>query len=205
MDASFFDGLDSVFNEFTDQLDVPGFIENDEIAEFAPSMEIQAEEISEFFREIDDLQFDRWKELDMGGRIEALFALEKETAEIAHRPPLEVTYEAMEDTTFGYFDGSRIVLSEKFLSSDSYEDYKEVLDTVFHEGRHGYQNYNLREERVDQSQELVESWRVNKDILGYKNGENSLIKELGFYEYYTQPVEVDARVFAETVIAKLDL
>lgn len=205
MDVSVFDGLDSIFDEFSDQLDMPGFIENDEISEFAPSMEIQAQEISEFFHEIEELQFDKWKELNIDGRVEVLSLLENETAEIAHRPSLEITYEAMEDEKFGYFDGSRIVLSEKFLSSDSYEDYKETLDTIFHEGRHGYQNYNLRVERVDQSEELVESWRVNEDILGYKNGENSLIQELGYYEYYTQPVEVDARFFAETVIGKLEI
>lgn len=205
MDASVFDELDSVFDEFTDQLDVPNFIENDEISEFAPSMEIQAQEISEFFHEIDELQFDKWKKLDVDERVEALSVLEKEIAEIAHRPSLEVKYEVMEDGKFGYFDGSSIVLSEKFLSSDSYEDYKETLNTIFHEGRHGYQDYNLREQRVDQSLELVESWRVNEDILGYKNGENSMIQELGYYEYYTQPVEVDARFFAETVIGKLDI
>lgn len=205
METGIFDGLDSVFNEFTDQLDMPNFIENDEISEFAPPMEIQAQEISEFFHETDGLQFSNWKELDVDERVEALSLLEKETAEIAHRPSLEVTYEVMEDGKFGYFDGCRIVLSEKFLSSDSYEDYKETLNTVFHEGRHGYQDYNLREQRVDQSMELVESWRVNEDILGYKNGENSLIRELGYYEYYTQPVEVDARFFAETVIGKLDI
>ena len=195
MDASLLDGLASVFEEFTDRLDLPRFIENDELSEFAPSMEIQAQEISEFFCEIDELQFDKWRELDVDGRVEALSVLEKETAEIAHRPPLEVKY----------FDGNRIVLSEKILSSNSFEDYKETLNTIFHEGRHGYQNYNLRVERIDQSEELVQSWKVNQDILGYKNGENSLIQELGYYEYYTQPVEVDARFFAETVMGKLEI
>ncbi|MDE6636062.1 MAG: hypothetical protein K2K09_05575, partial [Lachnospiraceae bacterium] len=135
MDISSFEGIDPVFEDFTDNFDMPGFMENDEISEFAPSMEIQAQEISEFFHEVEELQFDKWKELGVDERIEALSVLEKETAEIAHRPSFEVRYEQLEDEVFGYFDGSKIVLSEKYLSSDSYEDYKAVRDTIFHEGR----------------------------------------------------------------------
>ena len=36
-----------------------------------------------------------------------------------------------------------MVISDNLIGSNSYEAYKEVLKTLFHEGRHAYQYYNL--------------------------------------------------------------
>ena len=183
---------------------LPEFLQMDETKEFAPSMEIQALEIKDVFMDLPELHFDQWKELGVEERIDVLNEFEDKIAEIEHRNPMDVRYEAMESNIMGYFDEKSLVLAEQLVCDDSYDSYKETLDTLFHEGRHAYQNYNLNVERVEQSAEMVESWNVNKNILGYKNGE-SVIPELGYLEYFSQPVEVDARVFAEKVIDSLNI
>lgn len=197
------DNLDNM-EEVGNKSMLPEFLQMDETKEFAPSMEIQALEIKDVFMDLPELHFDQWKELGVEERIDVLNEFEDKIAEIEHRNPMDVRYEAMESNIMGYFDEKSLVLAEQLVCDDSYDSYKETLDTLFHEGRHAYQNYNLNVERVEQSAEMVESWNVNKNILGYKNGE-SVIPELGYLEYFSQPVEVDARVFAEKVIDSLNI
>ncbi|MBS6643384.1 MAG: hypothetical protein KH366_07370 [Clostridiaceae bacterium] len=197
------DNLDNM-EEVDNKSMLPEFLQMDETKEFAPSMEIQALEIKDVFMDLPELHFDQWKELGVEERIDVLNEFEDKIAEIEHRNPMDVRYEAMESNIMGYFDEKSLVLAEQLVCDDSYDSYKETLDTLFHEGRHAYQNYNLNVERVEQSAEMVESWNVNKNILGYKNGE-SVIPELGYLEYFSQPVEVDARVFAEKVIDSLNI
>ena len=100
-----------------------------------------------------------------------------------------------------------MVVSENVLTSDSYHDYKEVIDTLLHEGRHAYQDYNLNVRQTEQSDTLVDAWRVNLQKLGYDSVGtfDVMFATKGFYRYYTQPIEVDARYFAETVMNKLGL
>lgn len=197
------DNLDNM-EEVDNKSMLPEFLQMDETKEFAPSMEIQALEIKDVFMDLPELHFDQWKELGVEERIDILNEFEDKIAEIEHRNPMDVRYEEMESNIMGYFDEKSLVLAEQLVCDDSYDSYKETLDTLFHEGRHAYQNYNLNVERVEQSAEMVESWNVNKNILGYKSGE-SIIPELGYLEYFSQPVEVDARVFAEKVIDSLNI
>ena len=176
--------------------------------ELAPPMELQAEEIGEAFREIPELQHDEWVELDEQGRLAALAELAQRVAEIAMRPPMEVqAVEFEKPTTLGQFDGERLMISTSLLMDDSYESYKETLNTLLHEGRHAYQSYNLDVQQVEPNSELVNSWRANLEILGYDNGERPYpdYLDLGYWEYYTQPVEVDARVYAATGLEAMGL
>ena len=52
--------------------DIPGFARFTELQEFAPSMEIQALEIREIFREMPELSFENWRELSIDKRTELL-------------------------------------------------------------------------------------------------------------------------------------
>ncbi len=194
--------------EATDNLQdscIPAFMRLDETKEFAPNMEVQAAEIRDVFFDMPELRYDEWKELSCEERIAALNQLEQRTADIAMRTPLEVKSESLESNVMGLCDGKSLTISDQLLMSDSEESYAEVFNTLFHEGRHAYQYYNLDVERVEQNKELVDSWKVNFEILGYDDGDRMIFKDLGFYEYYSQPVEVDARVFAETVCNTLGI
>lgn len=184
----------------------PMFMRTDETQEFAPSSEVQAAEIREAFLDIPELRYENWVELNGEQRVAALNELEQQVAEIAMRDPMDVQMAVFEkDTLMGTFDGTTLRIADHSLMDNSYDGYTETLNTLLHEGRHAYQDYNLYVERVEQSQELVDSWKVNNVDLGYDNGDRLIFKDRGYLEYYTQPVEVDARVFAETVINELGL
>lgn len=190
------------FNGFQEV--IPEFARIQAVREFSPSMEVQAEEIREVVLDFPELKYDMWKELSLQERADILGALEVEIAKIEMRDPISVEHESTTPGRMGYFDPRelRLVISDNLLALDNKEDYVEVLDTLFHEGRHAYQNYNLNVTRTEASDELVKSWKVNLDStrLGYVSASTQ-----GFWRYYTQPVEVDARLFAETVVKKLDL
>lgn len=191
--------------ELLQDAELPKFLLLDDIKEFAPTSEIQAMEIRDVFLDMPELKFEEWRELASDEKVAALNALEQKVSDIAMRNPMKVQEEQTSENVMGYFDGKSLVISKQLLMDNSYEGYKQTLDTLFHEGRHAYQDYNLYVSQVEQSSEMVEAWRVNNDILGYDNGDRAIFKELGFYEYYTQPVEVDARIFAETVINTLGI
>ena len=197
----------SSFQEIPSRQEVPAFLSLDETGEFAPSMEVQAAEISEVLRDIPEIQFENWKELSIEERTEVLNAFESEIAKIEMRDVMPVEHEDLGSCTYGYFDGTKVVVSDALIGSDRYEDYREVLDTLFHEGRHAYQNYNLYVRQTEQSGILVDAWRVNLDKLGYDSASSfdTLFATRGFHRYYTQPIEVDARQFAETVLNKLGI
>ena len=201
-----FEVFDEIPNEV--ELEIPEFAEG--VEEFAPSMEVQAAEIRDVFADMEALSPENWQTLELNERLDALQDLENEVAQIAHRPSMEVVaadlseYGDPSTQTMGLFDGEKLIISESLLMNDG--SYHEVLDTLFHEGRHAYQNFNLYSgEVVEQNEELVNAWRVNNDFLGYETGEALIFKEVGFARYYTQPVEVDARAFASEVMRALNL
>ena len=76
-------------------------------------------------------------------------------------------------------------------SADCYED---VLDTLIHEGRHAYQDYNLNVRETHPRHGEVANWNLN-EFYGYQDVENC-----GFKAYAMQPMETDARAFAEDVL-----
>lgn len=179
---------------------------------YAPSMEFQAESIKEIYDSISELHYDKWKSLDINERKTVLNNFEMEIALVEKRPSMPVGYERLSNGVMGYNDGNKLVISEKIMNSNNYSDYKETLNTLFHEGRHSYQNYNLYVKRTESSDETFNAWVVNREKLGYSSGNasfpfnlNEAFRQKSFYQYFTQPVEVDARLFAETVENKIGL
>lgn len=179
---------------------------------YAPSMEVQAERIKEIYDATPELHYNKWKSLDINERKTVLNNFEREIATIEKRPSVPVEYERMSNGVMGYNDGRKLVVSEKVMNSNNYADYKETLNTLFHEGRHSYQNYNLDVKRTERSDEAFKAWEINRKELGYISGNlafpfnlNEAFRQKCFNKYYTQPVEVDARLFAEIVEKKIGL
>jgi len=168
----------------------------------APTDIEQVEQISEVMQGIEGLDYDSWKNLDAEGRLNVLQELENKVAEIEHRPASIVKMKDLGDPTInkGYCEqnfwnnNSTLTLNSQCLNDNSMSEYFESLDTVIHEGRHAYQNYNLDQREVNPDTESVSEWRQNMDE-GYRSPEL-----FGYRAYYTQPVEVDARAFAQDVI-----
>lgn len=205
----------SIFEEFetfvntegvgqVQESEVPQFAISEDL-EVAPSMEVQAAEIREVFLNMPELKCENWTELSIDEKVTALNKLEQQVAEIEMRNPLLVTAEDLGPTTRGAFVGTGLQMSENLLQDDSYDGYRQTLKTFLHEGRHAYQYYNVYEKQVEGNTELAESWRINLKELKYDNGQRLVFKERGFQEYLAQPIEVDARVFSETVLKELGL
>ena len=164
----------------------------------APSDSVQISESVEAMESIDGLSFDDWKDSTFDQKVNSLQALENSIAEIAHRPPCQINVENLGEGNYGFFDPNTkdITVNSMYIDSNGFNDYKETLDTIVHEGRHAYQDYNMTEREVHPRGSEVENWRLNNDSqLGYLNAQR-----WGFELYQYQPMEADARAFAGDVL-----
>ncbi len=174
----------------------------------APSDLEQVDQISDILAETEGLKLEEWKELSLEQKVELLNDMEGKIAEIEHRPacPIEVENlgEIIEQDgnllgSMGYhqndFMGERIVINENLVNSDNPACFNEVLDTLVHEGRHSYQTYNMESRETHTSQGDLTNWHKNMDEYGYQDPQLC-----GFKSYWLQPIEADARKFAEDVL-----
>lgn len=164
----------------------------------APSDSVQITETVEVMENLDGLDYGDWKELSFEDRIETLQNLENKVAEIVHRPSCQLNVQNLGEGYYGYFDPNtkEITVNSYYINSDKFEDYKETLDTIVHEGRHAYQDYNVTEREVHPRGTEVENWRLNNDSkLGYLDAQT-----WGFELYQYQPMEADARAFAGDIL-----
>lgn len=164
----------------------------------APNDFEQVEMASDAMLEINGTRYDEWVRMTPSERLAAMQKVEDTIAEIAHRPACEVRCEQLGKGHYGYYDPSTktITLNSRYLESGLIS-YKETLDTIVHEGRHAYQDYNLTERQVHTSPGDLTNWRVNHDRFGYQSSQ-----VYGAKLYWMQPVEADARKFAEDVFTK---
>lgn len=176
----------------------------------APSDKVQQEQIAEALCDMEELDFDNWTKLSVKGKVEVLNKLEQRIADIEHRPAATIRAEEMDPELNGYELDGEIALNQENLQNTDLapENLEKVLETLIHEGRHAYQDYNVNERMVHSSEAQVESWRENYEVLGYASGEpiynsifgfeytNDGLRHVGARLYYYQPVEIDARQFA---------
>lgn len=170
----------------------------------APHDHIQVEQISDRL-DCEELRFENWRTLELDDKVQVLNILERDIARIEHRPSVPVYAEPLDDFDWGGYNPTdkTITINSVYLeaSSQNLDKFKEILDTLIHEGRHAYQDYNMYEREVHPRCSEIDSWREN-ERLGYCGGDAS---ELGARLYRFQPQEIDARQFAQDVIEKLNL
>ena len=96
-----------------------------------------------------------------------------------------------------------ITLNVEMLKSNNPAALRETLDTIIHEGRHAYQDYNVNECEVHSRHSEVVSWAETMEggKWGYCGGSSSL---LGQRLYEQQSIEIDARNFAADVLEKYE-
>ncbi len=174
---------------------------------------VVTEQIAEYLSGLESLKNENWKNLSLDRTRHLLNNLEFRRNQIEHRPPVPIKVEKMEPQTFGYQDSYNniIALNSKYVMSDSKESYKDVIDTIIHEGRHAYQHYNVDKKCIHDSLSEVNTWRENFYDPKYKYYSGSSvvvigpnkIGDVGYRLYYYQPVEIDARNFASEVMLKL--
>ena len=175
----------------------------------APSDIKQVEQISDMMVMKEGLRFEEWKELSLDERVELLKDIERDIARIEHRPSCRIEIENLGKITEGndglqghmgrhetsFWGGERIVINSELLKSNNPRFYSEVLDTLVHEGRHSYQTYNLEHRETHKSKGDLTNWHINMEKYGYQSAQL-----YGFKDYWMQPIEADARKFAEDVL-----
>lgn len=165
----------------------------------APQDGMQIEEISKRMTLIEGVEYHEWKELSFDERIGVLQKIEREVANISHRPVCSISCKSLGEGHYGYYTPgtNHITINSDCIHFCSFNDYKETLDTLIHEGRHAYQDYNLNIREVHPRKGDVSNWKLNEEIYGYQD-----VAHCGFKLYELQPVETDARAFAEDVLKK---
>ena len=160
----------------------------------APADNAQVEAISDVMLRVEGLEYDKWKDLSFDKRMGVLQQLENEVARIAHRPSCVVVSQSLGEGHLGYYEqGSNcITINKDYVEST--ECYEAVLDTLIHEGRHAYQDYNLNVRETHPRHGEVSNWNLN-ELHGYQD-----VEHCGFKAYQLQPLESDARAFAEDVV-----
>lgn len=175
----------------------------------APNDMEQVAMISDVMSETEGLRLDEWKNLSLEQRVNLLNDLEVQIAEIEHRPACPIEAKNLGEITesggtlqghmgnhvTNIFGMEYIEINSELLKSDAPVYYREVLDTVVHEGRHSYQTYNLEHREVHTSKGDLTNWHTNHEVYGYQDA-----RTCGFKAYWLQPVEADARKFAEDVL-----
>lgn len=163
----------------------------------APNDSVQITEAAEAMFGIEGLDYDSWHSMDVSERAEVLQNLENTISAIAHRPACQLNVSKMGDKVCGYFDPDtkQLFINSDYLAQDSFAAYKENLDTIIHEGRHAYQDYNMTSRIVHPREGEVQNWLINEHKLGYLEAQ-----KYGMELYRTQPLEADAFAFASDVI-----
>lgn len=185
-------------------------------AEFVTNLEM-TEGIASYLESVEDIKYENWQNLSLEQKEAVLNKIEQHIAAIEHRPALKVEIENLPERTLGYQSAPehKIALNSLYVGSAAPNLHKEVINTIIHEGRHAYQHYNVDVKCIHESGAEVETWRENfydsqyqyyqstgqRIIIPYNDGS---LHDVDFRLYYYQPVEIDARNFANDVMKRLE-
>jgi len=138
-----------------------------------------------------------WSSMDCSERLSALQAIEDRMALESERFACPVESREMRSVgngiSLGCFDPSsgRIYINSSQLEPGSKygDDPKMLITACLHEGRHSYQHQSVNGAVIHSDREECERWKENFDnYITFKENPRA---------YYEQPVEADAREFAE--------
>lgn len=145
------------------------------------------------------LQEELWVDLSVPERLNILQTvanIERRYLGIPHK--LNVGVANLGEYTLGYYDDRKhqVIVSLDSLINDPAE---EVLNTVCHESYHAYQHciVSVLENADEESKNLRlfrDARNYAEEFCDYKSGGN------GFYDYYYQECEMDAREYAEDAV-----
>lgn len=143
-----------------------------------------------------DFKADRWEKLTIKERLEVLrlvIKIESEHLGIGYVPSF--TLEDLEGNQAGVFTSGEKIIK---LDTEHFEKAspEAVLKSLLHECRHSYQH-----ECVDIAQEINEKYKklfIYRQLAGYQYG----FDNYETVDYKTNPVEVDAREYADRRIVK---
>jgi hypothetical protein len=143
-----------------------------------------------------ELKEGEWAKLSLSERAEWLVKTHNHIAQQYGFQPYTVKAQPLPPNYGGYFSAAtRTIVLNDIILKDEKPD--RALNVIAHETRHGYQWHAVTNPTLVPSdvREKVGIWRDN--FLNYKTPSIH-----GYRAYYNQPIEVDARAFAETIVKK---
>ena len=179
------------------------------------------DEAAQRIKKIDGLKPERWAKMDVYERKATLNAVGRELGQVYHHPAPPLFIENMGDRRLlgEYGDGysydkstNRVIGGEYGVRMNEQggaewsrymDDPREALRTYTHEFRHSYQHEQAHRSEIPHFRNLVddsakaETWSENLRPGGYAPPEG------GFGAYESQPVEVDARQFAQDLVDRV--
>lgn len=172
----------------------------------APQDYIQIEQISDVLTNCEELNYDNWISLELLEKENVLNTLEERIAEIEHRPACHIHLAELEDRCWGGYnpESKDITINSQYAEKSDYRTYCEIIDTLVHEGRHAYQDYNVNVTEIHPRHSEVATWAETMEggKWGYWGDCSTL---MGQRLYEQQSIEIDARNFAGDVMDKLNL
>lgn len=172
----------------------------------APQDLVQIEKVSDVISNCEKIKYENWITLEMSEKESVLNALEHRVAEIECRPACPVRLLPLEDGLWGGYNPATkdITINSDSAGRSDFETYREIVDTLVHEGRHAYQDYNVNVCEIHPRHSEVSSWAdcMEGGKWGYWGDCSTL---LGQRLYDQQSIEIDARNFASDVLEKLNL
>jgi hypothetical protein len=177
--------------------EIPPQQDQSALSDSAAETALQIEEATARLGSIQELQPQSWEQLDAAQRLETLQSVENQMADIQGRPSIPVVMAEMSANTFGQFNGRELQINSATLSNAELP-VSEFVDTIVHEGRHGYQYYAVEHPGFDGNSEKVQAWAENFKPENYLDPE-----KYGQELYQNQPVEADAWDYAARVTTGL--
>ena len=159
----------------------------------------QIKQMMVYLNYMPEVKRENWINLSFEERVKVVQKIETQAAKVGCRPALVVEAAPMNRNDYGYMNwgAQKIVINESLLRSNRTEDFQQALKTLLHESRHAFQYSNIALERTEPNDEKYQSWALNI-ATGY-----CAAKLFGLKNYYLQPLEVDARVFAEAIVSRM--
>lgn len=148
---------------------------------------------------------EKWSSLEDSEKVEVLQTIENRMAFESGRLPCPVVgqwlYTGEDGIVLGSYsrDTHTIYINTSQFDPDSKygRDPDRIITTCIHEGRHAYQNQVANGLIIHEDAEEAEAWRDNLAEDNYISYQDNPVA------YYMQPVEVDARSFAEDRMMQL--
>lgn len=148
---------------------------------------------------------EKWSSLEDSEKVEVLQTIENRMAFESGRLPCPVVgqwlYTGEDGIVLGSYsrDTQTIYINtSQFVPESKYgKDPDRIITTCIHEGRHAYQNQVTNGFITHENAEEAEIWKDNLSEDNYISYQENPVA------YYMQPVEVDARSFAEERMMQL--
>lgn len=136
---------------------------------------------------------ENWSKMDQSERKDALNTLAKDAGVAFRTNVLGVRFYNGPQSSRGYYNNDGyLYLNEDVLTDET--NRLDALDTVFHEGRHAFQRAATNNPNLHSVERLqADTWANN--FINYISP-----NRVNMRRYFSQPIEVDAREFAASVL-----